>query len=241
MRLADALLAMDRESEEAYRAQMQVLYLRGDTAAAIAVWDRCKDMLRRLYGATPSPATRQLGETILAASAAALEAAAHPRPSDTIPMTVLRPPRLVERQAPLPGRIAAWRSGPTPWRCGEAGVGKSRLLAEFACGRGGVALAAARPGDADVPDASLQRLALAAIDRFEPSRARKTFVRRPACCRASPKPGRGDDDRRRCRPTTSVASACVRCRGSWKAAPQGAAPLCSWTICSSPTRPASKP
>ncbi len=169
MRLADELLAMDRESEEAYRAQMEVLYLRGDTAAAIAVWDRCKEMLRQLYGVAPSPATRQLGETILAASAAALDARTLPAASDAIPITVLRPPRLIARQAPLHELLAAWRIGATPWLCGEAGVGKSRLLAEFAAAAGTCALAVARPGDADVPYASLERLVLAAIDRFEPT------------------------------------------------------------------------
>ena len=55
---------------------MEVLYLRGDSAAAIAVWDRCKDMLRQLYGVLPSATTRQLGETILAAAASAARAPA---------------------------------------------------------------------------------------------------------------------------------------------------------------------
>ncbi|MBK8526922.1 MAG: AAA family ATPase [Rubrivivax sp.] len=169
LRLADALLARDRESEEAYRAQMEVLYLRGDTAAAIAVWDRCKDMLRQLYGALPSQATRQLGETILAASAAAQAAPAPPARAASIPVTVLRPPRLIARQASLHGLIAAWRSDKTPLLCGEAGVGKTRLLAEFAAAVGPCGFAGARPGDAEVPYASLERLLLTAIDRFEPT------------------------------------------------------------------------
>jgi DNA-binding SARP family transcriptional activator len=168
-RLADALLAADRESEEPYRAQMEVLYLRGDTASAIAVWDRCKEMLRRLYGAVPSAATRQLGETILAASEAALGMRADAARNDAIPVTVLRPPRLIARHAPLHDLIEAWRSEATPWLCGEAGIGKSRLLAEFAVAAGACVVAVARPGDADVPYASLERLVLAAIDRFDPA------------------------------------------------------------------------
>ncbi len=171
MRLADELLSSDRESEEAYRAQMEVLYLRGDSAAAIAVWDRCKEMLRQLYGVLPSPATRHLGDTILAASAPASEGPAWPARGDSIPVSVLRPPRLIARQAVLDDVLVAWRSGMTPWVCGEAGVGKSRLLAEFAATVGPCALTAARPGDANVPYASLERLVLAAVDRFEPTPA----------------------------------------------------------------------
>ena len=180
LHLADALLATDRESEEAYRAQMEVLYLRGDTAAAIAAWDRCKDMLRQLYGAAPSSATRRLGETILAASRSAVGAAAVAAPGDAIPATVLRPPRLIARQAPLQQLVAAWHGGATPWVCGEAGVGKSRLLAEFAATAGTCTLAVARPGDADVPYASLERLVLAALDRFEPGPAADEDLRQAA-------------------------------------------------------------
>ena len=47
---ADQLLETDRESEEAYRVLMEVFYLRGDHAAAISAWDRCRTMLRELYG-----------------------------------------------------------------------------------------------------------------------------------------------------------------------------------------------
>ena len=168
--LADSLLALDRESEEAYRAQMEVLYLRGDTAAAIAVWDRCKEMLRQLYGVAPSATTRQLGETILAAAAVGATAApATAVAADAIPVTVLRPPRLVGRRPLLQALIGAWRSGRTPWVSGEAGLGKSRLLMEFAASAGPCASASARPGDANVPHASLERLVLAALDRFEPA------------------------------------------------------------------------
>ncbi len=164
--LADQLLALDRESEEAYRTQMEVHYLRGDIAAAIAVWDRCKEMLRKLYGVAPSATTRQLGQTLLSAAAgAAGTTAATPM---AIPLTVLRPPRLIARQPLLQTLASAWRSGLTLCVSGEAGLGKSRLLAELASAIGPCAMASARPGDASVPYASLDRLLLVAIDRFEP-------------------------------------------------------------------------
>lgn len=164
--LADALLALDRESEDPYRALMEVGYLRGDFAAAIAVWDRCREMLRQLYGVAPSPATRELGETILAAAREGDSRRA--APAQTIPLSVLRPPRLIARAAELAAMLAGWRDSRIVCVCGEAGIGKSRLLAEFAGAIGACVSVAARPGDAVAPYAALTRLVAAAIDRHHP-------------------------------------------------------------------------
>ena len=219
LRLADQLLSQDRESEEAYRTQMEVLYLRGDTAAAIAVWDRCKEMLRQLYGVSPSAATRQLGETILGAASHAAKA---PEPaSAAIPVTVLRPPRLIGRGGPLQTLLAGWRDGRAVYVSGEAGLGKSRLLADFANEIGPCALASARPGDATVPYASLSRLLLTAIDRFEPSLAgddaRQAARLLPRLAALLPgealEPVQTDFERRQClRATTRLLASC-RSRG----------------------------
>ena len=161
---ADELLAVDRESEEAYRALMEVFYLRGDLAAAISVWDRCREMLRTLYGVLPSPATQRLGQTLLDSAGTAIA----PIAAVAIPVTVLRPPRLIGRIGVVGALVAAWRVGDAICVDGEAGVGKSRMLAEFAAAVGPCTVVAARPGDAVVPFASLSRLFLAAIDRFAP-------------------------------------------------------------------------
>jgi DNA-binding SARP family transcriptional activator len=172
---ADQLLQTDRESEEAYRVLMEVYYLRGDHAAALSAWDRCRDMLRQLYGVLPSAATRQLGDTILSAAQAAeasraAQAAWAPTPpgSRQIPATVLRPPRLVGRDAAMQALREGWFAGNVLCVAGPAGVGKSRLLADWAAALGPVTLATARPGDAVLPYASLSRLLLAALDRFQP-------------------------------------------------------------------------
>ncbi len=167
---ADQLLQTDRESEEAYRVLMEVSYLRGDHAAALSAWDRCRDMLRQLYGVQPSAATRQLGDTILAAaqSAQATLAAWAPTPAATraLPVSVLRPPRLVGRDGALQRLQAGWQAGQVLCVAGEAGLGKSRLLGDWAGALGPCALAAARPGDAVQPHAALGRLVLAAAERF---------------------------------------------------------------------------
>lgn len=164
---ADQLLQSDRESEEAYRVLMEIYYLRGDRAAAVAAWDRCREMLRQLYGVMPSAATRQLGETLLAASEET--GGSGPSATPALPPTVLRPPRLVGRADAQQALAAGWRDGHVLVVAGDAGLGKSRLLADWATTCGAHAMAAARPGDAVLPYASLSRLLLDAIDRFTPS------------------------------------------------------------------------
>lgn len=173
---ADQLLQADRESEEAYRVLMEVSYLRGDHAAALNAWDRCRDMLRQLYGVAPSAATQQLGQTILhtAREAQATQQAWAPTPAagQPLPPSVLRPPRLMGRQASLQALVDGWHAGHPLVVAGVAGVGKSRLLADWQATFTGTAQttasAAARPGDAVLPYASLSRLLLSAIDRFRP-------------------------------------------------------------------------
>jgi len=188
---ADQLLQADRESEEAYRVLMEVYYLRGDHAAALSAWDRCRDMLRQLYGVAPSPATQQLGRSILDADAQAQATqqawAPTPNAGQQLPAAVLRPPHLVGRGPALQALAEGWQAGHVLVVAGEAGVGKSRLLAEWqaqvlqplreaaaaaggaSTGRGpGCAAASSRPGDALLPYASLSRLLLAAIDRYTP-------------------------------------------------------------------------
>ena len=166
--LADTLLGLDRESEDSYRALMELAYLRGDFAAALAVLGRCTRMLEQLYGVAPSAATRELGQTILAAARQGELRRAVPASAADIPLSVRRPPRLIARGAQQGAMLAAWRSGLVVCVCGEAGIGKSRLLAEFAAAVGSTVTVAARPGDASRPYASLSRLVVAAIERYRP-------------------------------------------------------------------------
>ncbi len=164
---AEAALALDRESEDAHRLLMEVLYLRGAYAEAITVWDRCRDMLRQIYGVPPSPATRALGELALQAAHAGRAATVPAR--DVMPLSLLRPPQMIGRSRALDTLLAAWYAGQVLCVSGAAGLGKSRLLAEFCGAAGGGASVAARPGDALQPYAALGRLLLAAIDRTEPA------------------------------------------------------------------------
>lgn len=183
--LADALLGLDRESEESYRALMELAYLRGDFSAALAILGRCSRMLKQLYGVGPSASTRELGDTVLAAARQGELRPAVAGSSAGIPLSVLRPPRLIARGDQLDAMLAGWRTGLSVCVCGEAGIGKSRLLAEFAAALGRSLTVSARPGDDDRPYASLTRLVVAAVERYRPliGSEQQTLIARllPAC------------------------------------------------------------
>ena len=162
---AQALVALDPLSEHAHRRVMRLHYLRGDTAAARAASQRCTDVLKRELGAAPSPETQALLRQ--------LESSAPPAPARLpLPVTVLRPPRLVGRENERAAIAAAWREGQPALVVGDAGMGKSRLLAEFSGPTS--AMAAARPGDSAVPFAAAARLLRAVIahspDALAPAR-----------------------------------------------------------------------
>lgn len=86
----------------------------------------------------------------------------------TIPATVFRPPRLIARDGVLRAMELAWASGHVLIVAGEAGIGKTRLLSEFAAAHAPSIHVAARPGDAAVPFSSLIRLLTAAVESFAP-------------------------------------------------------------------------
>lgn len=153
---AGELLALDPLSEDAHRRLMRLHYLAGDRAAALLAFDRCERVLKDEVGARPSAATLALLDTV-----------EQSRPDDPWPTgpvaALLRPPRLVGRDAERAALADAVAEGAVLLLGGEAGVGKSRLLAELAelaAGEapGAVLAVGARPGDADVPYAVAGRL-----------------------------------------------------------------------------------
>ncbi len=164
---ARALLNVDPLSEDAHRRVMKLHYLRGDTGAALAAYRRCADVLRSELGAAPSRATRELEDQI-AKAAPALPVA---KASTPHPVTILRPPRLVGRDTELAAMAAAWDAHVAFLLLGEAGMGKSRTLAEFANGRPRTIVTQARPGDAGVPYATLARLLRTAMAGKPPALA----------------------------------------------------------------------
>ncbi len=162
--LAQSLLQTEPHSEDAHRRVMRLHYLRGDRAAALLAFDRCESMLKHEVGAKPGAQTLALLEVIEASGDPAATAPAGR--SAQLPVALLRPPRLIGRDAELTTLRQARAAGGVALLIGDAGMGKSRLLQALASARSLVV--AARPGDALVPYATLARL-LAELQRRWPA------------------------------------------------------------------------
>ena len=157
--LAEAALQHDPLSEAAHRRLMRLHYLRGDRAAALLAFDRCERVLKHEVGAAPGRDTLALLASIERAGVAMPGMA-------PLPASVLRPPRLVGRDAELARLQQAGAASQVVALIGEAGLGKTRLLQAHASRHPGLLLAAGRPGDASVPCATLARLLRALVQRL---------------------------------------------------------------------------
>jgi DNA-binding SARP family transcriptional activator/tetratricopeptide (TPR) repeat protein len=157
---AHAMVALDPLSEHAHRRVMTLHYLRGDTAAAIGAHERCRQVLAAELGVQPDEATRRLRAQIESGALAQ-----HRRASGTMPVTLLRPPRLIGREAELAALDGAWAAAGVALVSGEPGVGKTRLLEDFVAGRPGALLVCCRPTDADMPLALVARLVQQTVTR----------------------------------------------------------------------------
>lgn len=149
-------------AEHGWRRLMRIHYLRGDRAAAQEAYWQLHGLLRDELGARPSVETMQLLQTIESAE----QAPALPR--RPLPVSLIRPPVLVGRQAPWAAMAAAWQR-PQPFLLvGEAGLGKSRLLEEYTRSQGGLVAERARPGDGSSSAVLLGRLLLQIDQCFSP-------------------------------------------------------------------------
>lgn len=162
LRYAERLLEHEPHSEHAHRRLMRLHYLRGDRTAALDAYEACRRALQQQMGEPPGAETRALAERIVGSGG--------PGPASPMapPLALLRPPRLV-------GRDAAWRRlddaaalGRPALLSGEPGIGKTRLLVDRLQAAGPGLLVDARPGDRRVPHAVLVRLLQALADHQGP-------------------------------------------------------------------------
>ncbi|WP_019587675.1 ATP-binding protein [Deinococcus apachensis] len=140
---AEKLLRVLPLSEDAWRRMMRLQYLQGDARAALRTYDRCVSTLREHLHTEPLPETRDLAREIA-------RGARLPRPARaTLPP--LPPPALVGRADAWARLEAAWAAGQLIFVTGAPGVGKTRLLRDFADSKGAYLSLDGRPGDTSVP------------------------------------------------------------------------------------------
>ena len=143
IRTAQRLLALDGTQEVAHRTLMRLYGQQGRRATALRQYQMCVDVLQRELGAEPEAETRRLYRDIVRHRDAPARATA-PKPDVPARPRQRIPPHPAAREIPLIGRtseLAALRAALTEAHegrgrglsiLGEAGVGKSRLVAEIA-------------------------------------------------------------------------------------------------------------
>lgn len=154
LRPAGLALDLNPLSEAAWRRVMRLHYLCGDRPAALLAYRRLAALLDRELDVEPLAETQTLARLI---ERGALPPAAVPAPT-TVPLSLLRPPVLIGREAIWRQMEAAWAAGQTILLLGPAGVGKTRLMQEFLAAKGTYLPLEARPGDATVPYAATIRM-----------------------------------------------------------------------------------
>jgi DNA-binding SARP family transcriptional activator len=159
---ANQVLELDPVSEVAHRHVMRLHYQNGDRGAALNAFERCKQTLEQELGVPPLPETLALAEAI--SQGATVQQTTPARLE--IPLTVLRPPVLIGRELEWQQLETAWNQGLQIVICGEPGIGKSRLLFDFATSHGQHLLLEGRPGDTNVSFSSYARSLRRAISQY---------------------------------------------------------------------------
>ncbi len=143
IRYGQRLLALDPIHEATYRRLMRLHALNNDRAGALRVYHTCADILQRELGVTPNADTQEVYARLLHADTSPRSPAPFQLRVDTA--------RLVGRQAEWQQLWAAWRIATEiaphfVLVAGEAGIGKSHLVAQMQQGAAqqGITIAHAR-------------------------------------------------------------------------------------------------
>ena len=164
LELIRQLIELDALDESAYRAAMRCEYQRGQVEAALGHFEACRRILKVELDVEPLAETHELALDIQSHRAPAF--CSHDAPKRRIPKQLFRPPLLVGRDCEWADLEAAWQAGRTINLSGPAGIGKTRLVTDFARSKGSSFVLQGRPGDRSIPYSSLTRALKEALARF---------------------------------------------------------------------------
>ncbi|MBB5364647.1 AAA family ATPase [Deinococcus humi] len=145
---AEHLLRVDAACEDAFVRVLKLQYLLGDRDSALRTFARCEAVLWREHGVAPLRATLDLVRTIQGGRVLTPNT---PSAQRVMPSSVLCPPILAGREREWALMDEAWARGTSIVISGVPGVGKSRLIKEFAASKGPFFNLDGRPGDTNVP------------------------------------------------------------------------------------------
>jgi DNA-binding SARP family transcriptional activator len=129
---------------EAAHRQVIEIHLAGDNRSAVLeAYNACSALLQRELGLEPDAQTQELLGRIQTSSTTSSLLVQNPQP--------IEPSRLVGREREWAQMEQAWQAGQAIVLHGTPGVGKSRLILEFAASRGKYLHWFGRPGDASIP------------------------------------------------------------------------------------------
>ncbi|WP_281173264.1 BTAD domain-containing putative transcriptional regulator, partial [Deinococcus pimensis] len=134
--LTERLLVLDPLGEDTHRTLMRLHYHNGDRPAALRAYHRCKSVLQRELNAEPSTDTARLARQIDQGTLPAADDTVSVTPPTQLPVSVLRPPTLLGREAAWAQLEDAWTAGKLIYLTGDPGVGKTRLAQDFVRSKG---------------------------------------------------------------------------------------------------------
>ncbi len=158
------LIALDPLDESAYRAAMRCEVQRGQVEAALDYFEACRRALKEELDVEPLSETLALAREIERGQALPGPHVGVPR--RRIPKGLLHPPLLVGREREWARLEAAWEAGQSINVSGPPGVGKTRLMVDFARAKGSHFILEGRPGDRVVPYSTLARALREALERY---------------------------------------------------------------------------
>ncbi len=161
LEVAQRRVRLEPLNESSHRGVIELHVRSGNRTAALEAYRACKAILASELGIGPSVETSGLVESLGNAPVPEV-------PRSAIPPTLERPMRLVGRAREWAQMEAAWQAGQAILLHGPPGVGKTRLMLEFAASKGSYLHCVGRPGDDLVPYGTHARTFKQVTDTFTP-------------------------------------------------------------------------